>query len=730
MKTFVRQEVLLDLSDLGSALTRLDERGVQEADSILIYVNGRQWMAVSAGGLPLDAAVDVARQQAKERLAGRALFFAPDPAWLCGRNVQTLRAGSYKPLRFEYEVAGDAPFSALAEQDLQTLVAQAMCASIEEGLPRCIVHAPAGQHFELPSKAHASHFIRLSEAFDSIEAVQRTAYWVVVSLVAGLERDEGLPVRRFLVDHPSMLLLGTYVNQIYCGEHQVLCLKGYPSETTLRADASRVLVKGPPITAVIGIASTGKLASVLKELAEANQVKLDICLAFAATNLPDSLTPLALLSVEGYFHSSDAASCEHCGTGKPPPIRVHGNSFLIGIADVKEVKLQGKFFEEQGPFLNKYGAVSGSLRVHFNDPNEVHPRHHAFGIDATVLLRTPEFLNEVIQTLRSLHPRPDFVVIADHKASDLLKETIRQWCDLPVVFLGQLGDLKNLPRNPTVLVFDDKIVTGSRMRNLNVSLRMPHPHLWDTFNHVHFFAPIVTTKSKKQLEEVRSGLTTNHNWGATLHHLYCVHLPDWHTSADCPWCHEKKWLERLASQGGKLDSPLINRLAQLSNGEPLDPMEHLAALPGGVAFPSLGAGSVAGKAGSSQLQVLVATASAVQQLRTGQGTNLDPYSLTKPTRLACFVFRDAYTEKLMACSILRSLTSDEVSAEMGKYLVEAIQTPVRYEGADVYQVELALALIAGKIGTAREIATAWEKLVAYGISEQSLSDLGFLKPRQ
>lgn len=729
MKTFVRQEVLLDLSDLGSALTRLDERSVQEADSILIYLNGPQWMEASDGGPPLNAAIEVARLQAKERLAGRALFFAPDPAWLYGRGVHIRRAGSLRPLRFQYEAGEGAPFSALGEQDLRVLVAQAMCTSIEEGLPRCIVHAPHGQHFELPSKAHASHFIRLSEAFDCVEAVQRTAYWVVVSLVARLEGDERLPERRFLVDHPSMLLLGTHVNQIYGGAHQVLCLKGYPSETTLRSEASRILVKGPPVTAVIGIASTGNLASVLKELAQTSQIELDICVAFAATDLPDGLAPLARLSVGDYFHSSDAASCEHCGQGKPPPIRVHGNSFLIGIAEIKEVKLQRGFFKEQRLFLDKYGAAPGVLRVHFDAPNEVHPRHHAFGIDATVLLRTPDFRDEVLQALESLDPQPHFVVIANHKASDLLRETIRRWRDLPVVFPDQLDGLQNLPRKPTVLVFDDKIVSGDRMRNLNVSLRTLRPHLWDTFNHVHFFAPIVTTKSKKQLEEVRSGLTTNHDWGATLHHLYCVHLPDWHTSADCPWCHEKRCLERLATEGGKLDSPLINRLAQLS-GESLDPMEHLAALPGGAPFPPLGAGSVAGKAGSSQLQVLVATASAVQQLRTSEGANLDPHSLTKPTRLACFVFRDAYTEKLIACSILRSLTSDEVSVEMGKYLVKAIQSPNLYEGADIYQVELAMALIAGKMGTAKEIATAWDRLVAYGISDQSLRDLGFLKPSQ
>ncbi len=729
MKTFVRQEVLSDLNDLGSALTRLDERSVQEADSILIYLNGLQWMEAVGTGLPLDPAIDSARQQAKERLAGRALYFAPDPAWLCGRDAHPLRAGAFVPLKFHYEAVEGDSFIPLSEQDLRSLIERALCASIEEGLPRCIVHAPTGQHFELPSKAHASHFIRLSEAFDCVEASQRTAYWIVVSLVAALDKDEELPERRFLVDHPSMLLLGTLINQIYGGVHQVLCLKGYPSETALRTEASRILGKGPAVTAVIGIASTGNLARVLRELAAAGQVELDICLAFAPTDLPAGLKPLARLHIEGYFHSADATTCAHCGHGKLPPIRVHRNSFLIGIAETKEVKLQRGFFAEQRPFLDKYGAVAGVLRVHFDDPNEVHPRHHAFGIDATVLLRVPEFVDEVLHSLRSMEPPPDFVVIADHKASDLLKETIAKWRgDLPVVFLSQLDDLQHLPRRPTVLVFDDKIVSGDRMRNLNVSLRIPRPQLWESFNHVHFLAPIVTTKSKKQFDEIRSGLTTNHDWPASLHTLYCVHLPDWHTQAECPWCREKKLLERLAEEGGKFDSALTDRLAHLAHGETLDPMECLASAPDGAVFPALGAGSVAGKAGSSQLQVLVATASAVQQLRTGDSQTLEPHSLTKPTRLACFVFRDAYTEKLIACSILRSLSSDEVSLEMGKYLVKAIQTPALYEGADLYQIELAMALIDGKLGTAKEIATAWNKLVEYGVSEESLRKLGFTKP--
>lgn len=731
MKSVVYQDVLEDLKDLETALTAIDERRLHEADSILIYLSGHQWIATSSEGLPLEEAIDVARQQARERLAGKALYFAPDPVSLYGREVSPKTAGFYRPLRFKYLEVDSAAFEALSDADVASLTAQATLAAIEGGLPRCIVNAPAGQHFELPSKSHASHFIRLSEAFDCIEAVQRVAYWIVVSMVQSLPDDHVLPDRAFLVDHPTMLLLGTHVNLIYGGAHQVLTLKGYPSESSLRTDTSRLLqmmnAKGVPITAVIGIASTGKLARLLQELAVDCHASLDVRVVFAPLEIQDGPTPLARLEIPEYSHAVDAASCAECGQGNPPPIQIHSRSFLLSLAPAVDVPLKPVYFEQQRSLIDKYGAVPGVLRVHFDDPNETHPRHHAFGIDATVLLRNPDFHHEVTDKLALLDPKPDVVVIPDHKASSLLRATIRHWAEVPVVTLDELNALSGyLPKKPTVLVFDDKVVSGQRLRNINVQLRDPRPHLWEGFNHVHFFAPVVTTKSKKQLAALDRGLTTNPYWSATLHYLYCVHLPDWHTSADCPWCNEEKLLRQLASESNAFDSELTARLALLETKEQLDSMECLALTPDGQ-FPALGNGSLAANAGASQLQVLLATASAVQQLRTDPVKPLDPHSVTLPTKMARFVFEDAFTEKLIACSILRSLGPAEVSNGMRDYLVDALRHPAGYEGTTAYQVELAIALMLGKMGTVNEIITAWDVLLRYGVSEVSLRKLGFNK---
>ena len=156
-------------------------------------------------------------------------------------------------------------------------------------------------------------------------------------------------------------------------------------------------------------------------------------------------------------------------------------------------------------------------------------------------------------------------------------------------------------------------------------------------------------------------------------------------------------------------------------------MHCLAPAPVGHQYPPLAAGSVAGDEGSTQLQVLIATASAVQQRRTAFVDPLNPHSLTNPTRMDGFVFENAYTEPLIACSILRALKPDEVSTSMIAFLARVLRDPNTHAGAGAYQVELAIALLAGKLGTLHDIGSAWEVLRAYGVSEESLKGLGFVK---
>jgi hypothetical protein len=51
-----------------------------------------------------------------------------------------------------------------------------------------------------------------------------------------------------------------------------------------------------------------------------------------------------------------------------------------------------------------------------------------------------------------------------------------------------------------------------------------------------------------------------------------------------------------------------------------------------------------------------------------------------------------------------------------------------HEDMNFYLVELAIALMSGKMGTVKDIGAAWDALVEYGVNEKSLRALGFMKP--
>ena len=187
------------------------------------------------------------------------------------------------------------------------------------------------------------------------------------------------------------------------------------------------------------------------------------------------------------------------------------------------------------------------------------------------------------------------------------------------------------------------------------------------------------------------------------------------------------WLTTLAAKSDSFDSPLTLRQGLLSTKEHLGAMQCLSPAPVGYQCLPLAAGSVAGDEGSTQLQVLIATASAVQQRRAAVVDPLNPHSLTNPTRMGGFVFENAYTEPLIACSILRALKPDEISTSMITFLARVLRDPNTQAGAGAYQVELAIALLAGKLGTLHDIGSAWDVLKAYGVSEECLMGLGFVK---
>lgn len=518
MKVYICPDTLAELKDLETTLTGISDHQLEGASSILIRVDGPLWINLVQGGFTDPADIKHAANSALRRVPSKTLYLAPSLTWLATQPQSAILVNQFLPRCFEFSVDPPHVANISSNEALDKLRRGCLNVEVSKGLSRCTVTPPVTHHFSLPSGAHASHFIRLSELFSSMQSVDSIAYWIGTSLIEDVEGAARPPRLALLVDHASMLMLGTRVQRLLNTDAPVECLPGYPVDLESRAHvrATIELLAGTslPLHSLIGVASTGKLKKTLNELALQADIGLTVTVLFSTSNI-DGVDAIAALSVPGYQHFVSKTVCELCASGNSHPIKIQANSLLITIEKPKPISLPPQCFEPQKDFISTWGAQLGVLRVHFDDPNEATPRHHAYGIDASALLANQEFKNLVIADLKQLAPAPNLAVVPGHLSAALLSSIVKDALGIEVISDLDLkagnSVLQRTYKNPVVLVFDDKTVSGQRLKSINDGLRRVGVAAWGTFKHVHFFCPVATPESKDAFEKLERGLTTNHD---------------------------------------------------------------------------------------------------------------------------------------------------------------------------------------------------------------------------
>lgn len=732
MKVHVCPEVLVALKDLEATVTAIGDHELEDADAILIRVEGDLWIHLMRGGLSDPTEIERAGSATYERVPQTKLFLAPSLSWLAAQAQGNVLVDLLMPRQFD--LSSTPPrICELPEKDaLDALRRGCLAVEVSEGLRRCTVTAPSTHHFKLPSDAHATHFIRLSEAFTSIQSVDSVAYWVSTSLAEGSEPTIQPPRVALLVDHPSMLMLGVRIQRLLNTDAPVECLPGYPVDLPTRSDAQRVIEQlandGIPVACIVGVASTGKLKRTLEGLSSSLQPPLKTIIVFSSQQL-DGFSTLGTLDVPGYKHFAPGTACELCDSGKSHVIQIQSTSFLIAIDQPKLLALPPPNFEQQKNFISTWGRVEGALRIHFDDPNEEVPRHHAYGVNAVALLNNRDFRDLTIARLRALSPRPQLALVPGHRAEQLLREIVQEALEIEVISDRDLRPdntvLHHRFKNPVVLVFDDKAVTGGRLKSMNDILRREGAKMWGDFSYVHFYCPIATPESVSSLKKIERGLTTRHPWNAALITDYVLPLPPWHTPEECPWCIEASRLELLANVTDVMDTPLTQRLSNLRYGTGNAPCECFPPSLSGEEHSVLGNGSLAAEPGATHVQVAFACAVAVQRLRTQDRDPLNSQGFPTPTQLERAVLSDNYSEGLLRCGILRALTPTEISGELSEFVTNLFLHPHSEAAMTKYHAELIGAFLANKLGQPPELLEALSEVARYGISAKALTLLGY-----
>jgi len=741
--------VVANVSDFEHAVAQIPDSALLDASGLVLRVHGKLWLELKSD---FDCAVDAAQTGVADRTGNGLVRALLDQAAACakrapGMPIYLLQDGHSSAIASPSHGARHGPrhlvggpevtlFHSVSNELAAQIRQDDLRACIETARSRCVIRASSSYHFVLPSGAHASQFLRLAEAFVDIETVDRIAFWVaqdILDRLSTLENDHATLV----VDHPSMLILASRVQLLVPVRLDILTFPTYPSDLEARTAAFDVLrrISGPQkvVFVLIGVASTGRLARFIERWShDDGEAAVSTAILYAVQEIADARS-FCRLNIPDFRHFSDAESCQLCQSDSHP-VTIQGSNYMVGYAPAMPVALPANMFNEQKPFLERWGGVPNALRVHYQDPNEGMARHHAFYVDVGTLLSVEVFQEELIAKLRTLEPAPDAIAIPEHPTARRLGTLTGQALGLPVVTLtnemlrGDGAVDEALGRAVCLLVMDDVFITGGRMDAMNRFLREHRDARVPTLEKVHFFTVLAIPASPTKYRQRVAGLTRHHARPADLTHLYKFPLPDWHTPESCPWCREQKVLGQLARSAGELDGAIAERLAVL--GDTFNGLSDAAfsLADHATTLPALGANSALLAAGASPLQVLFACASGVQQLRCAEQHPLGADQFPAPSYLAARVFNDHYTERLIWLGLLRALRANELEPA----LKASLRRYVLNEHADQRPqllAEFVVAALTGKFDSIEvsqaslrvfeSVGITWQSLVENGLVDQS-----------
>ena len=277
-------------------------------------------------------------------------------------------------------------------------------------------------------------------------------------------------------------------------------------------------------------------------------------------------------------------------------------------------------------------------------------RHHAIFPDVEQFLKHPEFIVGFERKLSGIGDTPTHIVVPTHDAglamAKFASEFFAQkggnapkiWEHLSLAFKDSdtqsFGDLQkwlqNAGENESILILDDVILTGDRLKAYQRSLR----NVWHAGKERPYKGRIhcIVGLARPPKRDIWDSIVRRHKHrGGSLkpHTVDAVEqliLPNWKED-ECPWCKELDILQMGRGMGGKYPLSLVKRMAALQKpidhraGDGIEAFLRLASIGNDAPFKLL-TGSIFGPEGMSDVDTFVSVASTIQSLRNDAGLGM------------------------------------------------------------------------------------------------------------
>jgi hypothetical protein len=363
-------------------------------------------------------------------------------------------------------------------------------------------------------------------------------------------------------------------------------------------------------------------------------------------------------------------------------VEIDPQTYFPVIVRERVQKIFKDFAKRNKGFFDRYRR-STVVRIHA-DAHVAHHfyRHHGILIDVAEAVKEPEFEKSLTQILlESIAPR--LMVVPPHRAGRALATLVGRIYEaagrrMPDVFYSLdlsldvtsererstrgrtptlFQELRTCQLQDSIIVLDDAVTTGRRLRTFQRRLRDLHYK-----GQILYVVGVARMTSKSEWSSLRSTLMARDSEPA--HQVSAAEnivLPDW-DRAECPWCQESRVLDDIIKLNPtEVSQTMVHRAGLLRSSSPRGLTENVF-LPGiddlDVSFTP---GSFFVEFPARPSAVAASVAATLQEMRedSDEKKRLSPSGFPLRSVLG-LTDLDRYTDSMLRAAILRTATAAEL----------------------------------------------------------------------
>lgn len=545
----------------------------------------------------------------------------------------------------------------LVDSDFDTACAASidLARLLEQNASDSFIHGGSQYHFATPSHNHTNAFFRLGDSIRNRDDLDRVTFWLLKHIDCA---------DYIFIDSWSIAAIPLRALQILGKDTAFDALPAHPAKKMVDCK-SVVCAPTPALKAaqspllLVSVVSSGSLIGMFQEIFDEAYPSKKLA-TVSVYSFSENAHSLCIADYDIVNYSFE--DCEFCKNNSKA-IEIHPSAYYVKDPKDSGISLPPSIARMGYGFFVKYNSHLDDIIIFHKGDTSKGNKHYAYFLDYNKIAETDCFKESLHEKLAKTLTKDSVVLtLVDETAIKAAVAAIGATCQYTPKPGNMLdpATLDVIKKADKVVIYDSVTINGNAFTKFNNFFRQ-QPELSTAIKDITFLAGVFRPTSSWRTHKLLRNSLAYPDPGVrrAFDHIEYLVLPDIGPK-ECPWCLELKTIKGSIKPALKSLGNFHRRVSKLSNFidgvKGTDAVFHIDHYSEQV---RLGAESVLAPTDTAISGVILAVASALQQLRTVQDdtARLAPgFPHTQVLASANFV---SYSEGLIRSALIRNAAGIE-----------------------------------------------------------------------